>query len=403
MRKILLFFALALLVAASCRKTESNVLNDDDALLYLLQTERVLDTRPFGYKTELPAYLRAVGMENPQIDDDKVALGRALFYDKQLSRDGSVSCASCHRQNRAFSDNVAFSPGIDGQPGHRNAMPLANVSNFASHYSSIAGKHPLLLWDERATTVEEQARIAITNPMEMGMDMPGLVRRLNALDYYPYLVKRAFGDLQFTETRILEGLAAFVGAMGGLDSKFDKSMIQTSGQMTGSLDTIVTAVYYGSSNDTTVVFSLPFFSVSEFQGLRLFVDNCSKCHSPIRPLQEVFVACNGLDMDYADAGLGALTGRSTDAGVFKSPSLRNIALTAPYMHDGRFKTLPEVVEFYSTGVNDHPNLHPDMPRAADGSPRPNWTAQEKANLVAFLNTLTDATITTDPRFSSPFK
>ncbi len=114
------------------------------------------------------------------------------------------------------------------------------------------------------------------------------------------------------------------------------------------------------------------------------------------------MACNGLDLEYGDKGLGSITGNPADNGVFKSPSLRNIALTAPYMHDGRFKTLNDVVEFYSTGVQDHPNLHPAM-RAANGSARLNLSTQEKADLVAFLHTLTDDFLKTDERFSNPFK
>jgi cytochrome c peroxidase len=145
----------------------------------------------------------------------------------------------------------------------------------------------------------------------------------------------------------------------------------------------------------------PGFSSRENNGRDLFVANCSKCHSPIRAFQDVFEACNGLDLEYVDQGRGKLTGNASDNGVFKAPSLRNIAVTAPYMHDGRFKTLEEVIEFYSTGVKNHPNLHPQM--LHNGDPNLHLSTQQKQDLIAFLKTLTDNKLATDYRFSNPFK
>ena len=401
MKRIALFIAL-LTVFAACQKNELLVVRDDASdLEEMMHMETALRIFPASYKVDIPEYLKAVGMQNPVFDDAKVVLGRVLFYDKKLSRDGSTSCASCHKQERAFSDDVAFSKGIHGQLSKRNAMPLANVSSFAGHYAAINGQTPLLLWDERASTVAEQARIAITNPMEMDMSILEVVSRIKEQNYYPYLWKQAYGNFEVSETKLLECLNEFVGAITSFNSKFDRALTQSAGQF-GVLDTVVRNIYYGPT-DTVVLPTLPFYNLSEFMGLQLFVDNCSKCHSPIRPFQEVFIACNGLDMQYSDTGLGAITGRAEDEGFFKSPSLRNIALTAPYMHDGRFKTLQEVIEFYSTGVQDHPNLHPDMPRSAKGSTKLNFTEKEKSDLLAFLNTLTDPSVKYDIRFSNPFK
>ncbi|MCC6460824.1 MAG: c-type cytochrome [Saprospiraceae bacterium] len=355
-----------------------------------------------SYASAIPAYLKVVGMQDPVFLDEKVVLGRVLFYDKNLSRDRTISCASCHKQTLAFSDNVAFSVGIDGQLSHRNAMPLANVTSFAAHYSSISGQGPTLLWDHRAADVATQAPLAFTNSREMDLTMAEVISRVKEQPYYAYLWKQAYGNFEVTEAALLESLSEFVGAIRSYDSKFDRALIVSSGQLSVT-DTVVTHLYYQDTTITTITTSLPFFNQKEFTGLRLFVDNCSKCHSPIRPFQEVFMACNGLETKYVDKGLSAITGQISDEGVFKSPPLRNIALTAPYMHDGRFKTLAEVVEFYNSQVKNHPNLHPSLRDEAGGVKRMHLSTDQKEALIAFLHTLSDEKMTKDARFSNPFK
>ncbi len=393
---------LVILLFGACQKNENLTIHEEpNDLTDLFNFEKYLEVRPLSYQSRLPAYLKAVGMNDPVISDSKAALGRVLFYDKTLSRDQKISCATCHQQKWGFADAWPFSFGVNNQASTRNTPALGNTANFAAHYTAIQGVAPKLAWDEHGASVAEVSRQAITNPREMDMTMPEVVDRVAAQPYYPYLWRAAYGNTEVTEARILECLDAFVGSISAYDSKFDRALEQTSGKLSVT-DTIVTQIYYGGPSDTTIITSLPFFSANAFRGLKLFVDHCSKCHSPIRPFQEVFMACNGLDLEYNDKGLGQRTGNPADIGVFKSPSLRNIALTAPYMHDGRLKTLKDVVEFYSTGVQEHPNLHPAM-RSANGSAQLNFTEQEKTELIAFLHTLTDPTLALDERFSNPFK
>ncbi|MBV6439969.1 MAG: hypothetical protein EPGJADBJ_01627 [Saprospiraceae bacterium] len=404
MKKTIYLLALLLFLFA-CQKSEwitreeQNVLPD-----YAAEFEAWLDLPPVfvSYQRTLPKYLQAVGMSPAPVADAKATLGRVLFYDKNLSLDRSTACASCHKQSNAFSDDAALSTGIKGLQGTRNAMPIANVASFSAHYRSINGLHPLLLWDNRAADVAEQSKLAFLNDHEMGMTMEGIAQRIKELSYYPYLWEKVYGHFNVTEEEVLECLAEFVGAIGSHQSKFDLALEKANGDInfTG-MDTIVHQIYSGTTT-TIVPIGLPGFNVRELRGRDLFVAHCSGCHSPIRPFLEVLEACNGLDMSYADQGIGALTGNPADNGVFKAPSLRNIQLTAPYMHDGRFKTLEEVVEFYSTGVKDHPNLHPAM-RRDNGTIHLNLSSVEKADLIAFLQTLTDPTTSGDERFSNPFR
>lgn len=351
-----------------------------------------------SYQSHLPAYLKAVGMQDQPISDTKAAVGRVLFYDKNLSADKTVACASCHKQNNGFSDTKAFSSGIQGQSSDRNAMPIGNVANFAAHYANIKGATPLLLWDERASSAAQLSRMAMTNPHEMAMTMDQIVDQVKLQNYYPYLWRKAYGDFEVTEDRVLECLDQFVGSISSYNTIFDMALEKTSGQLSVT-EAAVVQVYTG---DTILTEGLPFFTPNAFRGLKIFVDHCSKCHSPIRPFQEVFQACNGLDLNYTDQGLGSLTGNPADNGVFKAPPLRNIALTAPYMHDGRFATLKEVIEFYSSGIKDHPNLHPSL-RNADGSVGMKLSPLQQADLLAFLHTLTDVTLSSEEKFANPFK
>lgn len=394
-----------LLFLFACQKSEF-ITHDERNVLpdYVTEFEAWLDLPPVfvSYQRTLPKYLQAVGMLPAPVSDAKATLGRVLFYDKNLSLDRSTACASCHKQSNAFSDNTAFSTGINGRKGTRNAMPIDNVASFSAHYRSINGLQPLLLWDNRAADVAEQSKLAFLNDHEMGMTMEGIAQRIKGLSYYPYLWEKVYGHFNVTEEQVLECLSEFVGAFGSHQSKFDFALEMVNGDINFSgTDTIVEQIYSGTIT-TTVSTGLPGFSVRELRGRDLFIAHCSGCHSPIRPFQEVLEACNGLDLNYADQGIGALTGNPADNGVFKAPSLRNIELTAPYMHDGRFKTLEEVVEFYSTGVKDHPNLHPVM-RRDSGSIHLNLTTVQKTDLVAFLKTLTEMNPGLDERFSNPFR
>ncbi|HRI61502.1 MAG TPA: cytochrome-c peroxidase, partial [Saprospiraceae bacterium] len=213
MKKTIYLLAFLPLFVA-CGKDADLVLREEpNEAADLLATESALQWLPIGenYQRNLPEYLKALGMQTHQTDNAKAGLGRVLFYDKNLSRDRKISCASCHKQQMAFSDNVAFSNGIEGRKTERNSMPLANVAGFSAHYSAIGGLTPLLFWDERANSVAAQSRATFANPNEMGMEMTDVVARINEQPYYPYLWKQVYGDFQVTEAQVLECLTEFVG------------------------------------------------------------------------------------------------------------------------------------------------------------------------------------------------
>jgi cytochrome c peroxidase len=407
MRSIItLGLAALLLCVLSCQKEKTPVsveigVQTDDILNHVDVTA-LFST---GYGRAIKPYLSDLGVPNAVVDNNKAQLGRLLFYDKNLSSDRTISCASCHKQEYAFGDNQALTPGVEGAPATRNSMALGNVASFGGHYSPINGQSPQLLWDGRAATVAEQAPLAFSHPHEMNMSMEALNERVKSLGYYRYIVERVYGDQGVTTERLMESLQHFVNAIGSSNSKLDKALEEFRDEKIDEGLIQVTTVqiinqYYGTTITTTLE-PMRDFSEGETRGRTIFAQNCTKCHSPIRAFQEVFMACNGLEMEYHDEGLGGVSNKIADRGVFKSGSLRNIALTAPYMHDGRFATLEEVVEFYSSGINNHENLHPLL-RNADGTVGKNFTQQQKADLVAYMKTMTDMGITTDKRFSNPF-
>lgn len=296
-------------------------------------------------------------------------LGRVLFYDKRLSINFTISCASCHQPEHGFSDPRQFSVGFAGGLTGRNSMGLTNARWY---------QRRSFFWDERAATLEDQVLLPIQNAVEMGMTLPALEARLNAEPYYTDLFNQTFGTSTITSSLIARALAQFVRSIISTQSRFD----------------IAAA---GGTALTT----------QELQGQQIFngAGNCNACHGT-----DNFVpgggppTNNGLENPYIDKGIGAISGRTQDEGLFKVGSLRNIELTAPYMHDGRFATLEEVVEFYNSGVVAHPNLAPQLRNPGpNGTPRRlNLTTAQKAALVAFLKTLTDTTVTTDAKFSDPF-
>ena len=331
-----------------------------------------LPATPLNYAAiELPAHLQAPPVQaidntpagNP-ITDAGATLGRVLFYDVRLSASETVSCASCHRPEAGFSDSARLSAGHAGGETARHSMGLA----FSRFYAS--GR---FFWDERAETLEDQVLQPIQDAVEMGMTLPELRTRLEATDFYGPLFDDAFGTAEITDDRIARALAQFVRSIVAPSSRYDVARAQA-GPGPGPL---------------------PGLTAQENQGRQLFGQaQCAQCHGG-----ELFVADeplnNGLDAT-TDADPGAGDGR------FKTGSLRNIALTAPYMHDGRFETLADVIGFYSVGIQDHAHLDPRL-RTPGGAPRRfNFSEGERAALVAFLNTLTDETLATDERWSDPF-
>lgn len=331
----------------------------------------------------------------PTLSNTKATLGRVLFYDTQLSRNNTVSCASCHKQELAFSDNKARSTGFDGGLTKRNSQALGAVANFSTSYdggNSVVGNPNNavgigsgigFLWDERAQSIHELSTIAITDPVEMGSNMSELAGKLARQSHYEILFRKAYGDGQITPGRITEALQEFVNSFVSVSSKFDAGIERHSVPTVNFIN----------------------FTPVENLGKAIFMNNCAQCHGNDMTNPAMRIANNGLALNYEDKGVGGVTNRSHEMGLFKVPFLRNVALTAPYMHDGRFATLEEVVEHYNSGIQMHPNLHPILkqPLNPNQPKRLNLSQQEKAALVAFLHTLTDNKFTQAARFSNPFK
>ena len=367
----------------SCKKTDaanktSNNPNTNDLFVALN-----LPPTAYNYSNQtLPGYFHSAPVNeqdntpatNP-ITDWGATLGRVLFYDKTLSINSAVACASCHKQSLSFADDKAFSAGFAGALTTRNSMSLVNVKYYRN------GK---FLWDERGSTLETQTLLPILDHVEMGMrNLNELVTRLNTKAYYPVLFHKAFGSQMITSEKIGEALAQFIRSIISYQSKFDE----------------------GRSLINSLRSPYPNFTAQENEGKQLFSNprlGCNSCHA-----SETFTALmpknNGLEIPSVDLGVGGITHDPLQTGDFKISSLKNVELTAPYMHDGRFATLEEVVAHYDSGVQPHPNLSTQL-RKPDNTPvRLNLTADEKKALIAFLKTLTDRSITTDVKFSNPFK
>ena len=313
--------------------------------------------------------------DNPLIEE-RVALGRQLFHEPLLSRDATIACATCHEAGAAFTDPRRYSVGVRGQIGTRNAMPLFNLAWRTSFF-----------WDGRAPSLRAQALMPIQDPTEMDESLTNVVAKLSrgrqgaeALSgksaiNYPALFTRAFGTPAITPEKIGLALESFVLTLTSFDSKFDRAL---RGEAT--------------------------LSDLEKRGFELFMTeydprreqfgaDCFHCHGG--PLfQSQTFANNGLDATFTDRGRARITGSEADAGKFATPSLRNLALTAPYMHDGRFATLEEVIEHYTTGVKRSATLDPNLAKHPDGGVP--LSAEDQRALVALLKTLTDETYLRPP-------
>ncbi len=311
--------------------------------------------------------------ETANITDAGATLGRVLFHDVQLSADNTVSCGSCHHQEHAFADATSRSVGISGTPLLRNTPGLFNL-----RYQRR------LFWDLRVAGLANQVLQPIGHPDEMGMDLEELADKLDALPYYPALFEAAFGDAHISLDRITDGLVQFLMSIRSHQSRYDEGLAN----------------------------GFASFTSSELTGKEVFFrgdTRCNQCHSGLNFFStQAFI--NGLEMDYGavgDAGIGELSGSPTDDGRFKTVSLRNVGVTAPYMHDGRFADLRAVVDFYSDNIVQHPYLDERFSDNGIGPPgqepyRLELTETERVGLVDFLHTLSDTSITVNPAFSSPF-
>lgn len=300
--------------------------------------------------------------DNP-LTVEGITLGRKLFYEKALSDNYTQSCASCHLQAHGFSDPLAFSVGTNGATGTRNAMAVINLG-WDQHF----------FWDGRRHNLEEQAHDPVTNPIEMRNTWPAVVQRLQSHPAYPELFRKAFGTATIDSALVTKAIAQFERTLVSFNSRYDR--FQFEGEATA-------------------------LNEQEQRGLVIFMrdGHCVDCHSA-ELMNDHFLRNNGLDLVPVDPGLGGVTGDPNHTGRFKVPTLRNIAATAPYMHDSRFQTLEEVVHFYAEDVQlDSPNLDGHMLPWIAG--QVNLDAQERADLVAFLHALTDSTFLTNPAFGAP--
>jgi len=326
---------------------------------------------PVPYVLEIPALFQEkliapiIPSNNP-LTVAGVALGKKLFFETLLSGDNTQSCASCHNPSQSFAENQPFSEGIDGIFGPRNAMPLFNLAwNFNEQ----------LMWDGRELSIERQAIQPVINPIEMHSNWDEVLVKLAATTAYPSLFEHAFGDTSITQERVTKAIAQFERTLVSGNSKFDRHLL-------------------GTATLTT----------QELNGFNIFMDetkgDCFHCHgSNNNPLwTDNGFHNNGLDAVATDLGLGAISGDPADNAKFKTPSLRNLTFTAPYMHDGRFTTLEAVVNHYSEGLQNSPTIDSLMKKVAQGGVQ--LTPQEKADLVAFLRTLSDPDFTNNPAFQN---
>ncbi|MBC7449676.1 MAG: cytochrome-c peroxidase [Hymenobacteraceae bacterium] len=336
---------------------------------------------PTPYQLVVPATLFAparIPASNP-LTNEGVELGRFLFYEKRLSADNTVSCGTCHQQAKAFTDGRAVSQGVNGGVGRRSAMSLANVMWVDS-----------LNWDFRFTSIEAQNRFPLTHPNEMGQPLAVSVSKLQNTPDYPLRFERAFGTRTITEDLLLKALGQFQRTLISGRARFDLARTPSSGVRL--------------TPDEEEGFLL--FSTHPSPTVRLRGGNCGDCHGSggLFRQQLMTSANNGLDALPLDSGIASVTRRTHDFGKFGVPSLRNAALTAPYMHDGRFRTLEDVLDHYNEHVAlTSPNLTRDM-RASnlDGGRTLLLTPEEKRKIILFLHTLTDTAFVADRRFSDPF-
>jgi cytochrome c peroxidase len=347
---IIIGFAFVIVFTSACRKGQPDETGQDQ-------------WNPTAYNPDIPDGYpdMEIPLDNPMTLEG-VGLGRRLFYDPILSADNTQSCASCHIQGFSFTDNRRFSIGIDGTEGTRNAMSLINAGWFRS-----------MNWDGSAPGLEEQAFEPVTNPIEMHNTWTNAVDALKNHPIYPDLFFAAFGTRDFDSTHVVMALAQFERTLISSDSKWDR-------YLRGEVQ----------------------LSVAETKGFEIFFTekgDCFHCHTTILFTDNEFHN-NGLDSVFSDQGLFHVTGDPDDIGKFKTPTLRNVVFTAPYMHDGRFETLEDVIDFYSEGVNFSPTVDPLMKKVNQGGVQ--LTDEEKENLVAFIKTLTDTTFVNNPDFANPF-
>ena len=332
-------------VLAACRK--------DTEIAEFSNTPYVLDLPLYFPPMDIPA--------DNALTVEGIALGRELFYEKRLSADNSLACAGCHGAEHSYTDDDQFSLGIDDVAGDRNSMPIINL-----------GYNNGFFWDGRAATLEEQILGPVPNVVEMHQSWPAAAEKLCNDPEYRSMFYAAFGSTKIDSTTVSKAIAQFLRTMVSGNSRYDKFV---RGEVLLTPD--------------------------ELEGLNIFTTergDCFHCHGGTFFSAQIY-SNNGLDATFTDLGYGDVTGDANDNGKFKTPTLRNIEYTAPYMHDGRFATLEAVINHYSTGVVWSPTIDANMKKVDDGGLQLNPT--EKAQLKAFLLTLSEPEFLTHPDYQDP--
>jgi len=321
----------------------------DPEIKPLISVDDVKEIVPEGWPT--PYY----NFSNNPITPDGFILGRTLFYDPILSADNTISCGSCHQQFVAFAHaGHTVSHGISGLLGTRNAPAIQNMN-----------WNPYFMHDGGVNNLELQPAAPLTNPVEMGESLPDIISKLSNSGKYNQLFTKAYGDGDVNTQRIFKALAQFMGTMYSYNSKYDH-------------------VKKGTEHFTAI----------EENGYALFVQKCASCHT--EPLfSDYQLRNNGLAINplINDSGRAHITGLATDRYKFKTPSLRNIEKTSPYMHDGSLQTLEQCLDHYTSGIVNLINIDPALSGGIA------LTASEKSDIIAFLKTLTDTKFLTDKRYS----
>ncbi|MCP4438598.1 MAG: cytochrome-c peroxidase [Aureispira sp.] len=383
MDKIIMFIGLFILSIGACKKPP--IQNGDESL-------EDIPYNPTTYQVQSPPGLPQMEMPTTNLMTTQgIKLGRFLFYDPILSRDSSISCGSCHKIEKAFTDGRATALGIEGKIGTRSSMSLINVGYFWKQ-----NRQNNFMWDGKFATLEEQALAPIEHPLEMDFTWDEIIVRLKRHPHYPKLFREAFG-IQYksgiTKELAAKAIAQFERTLNSADSRYD----QTEGPA-----------------------KIPFeyLSEQELRGLQLFLGDtdgsaptkdgeCAHCHT-FTQNKSLFArndfSNNGLDSTqslngFVDNGLGDIISDATANGKFREVTLRNIGLTAPYMHDGRFATLEEVLDHYATGGHPSPNLDNILETAPDLK---SLTQTEKGDIIAFLHTLTDSSYFNKAEWKTPF-
>lgn len=304
-----------------------------------------------------------------------VQLGRMLFYETMLSKDGSQSCASCHNQLDGFSDTLQFSIGVEMLPGKRQAMPVFNMAWHSNEF----------FWDGRAHLLRDQSLKPIEDPLEMNETLENVILKLSDTQMYRDQFTRAFGSEEITSEKMALAMEQFMLSIVSYNSKYDQFLAGN-------------ALLSESEERGRILFETeynPFFP--DQSGA-----DCVHCHGGLNFENDQYMN-NGLDGDaeFTDVGREEVTGHLADKAKFKVPSLRNVELTHPYMHDGRFETLEEVVDHYDLHIKQSSTLDPALFQVVDNGGL-NLTAEDKVDLVNFLKTLTDHTFLNNEEYADPF-